>query len=133
MAAKKNECLLCGSEYEVCKMCARVAKMTPWRLDYDTPRHFQIHAIIKEIREGILTNEEAKEKLTELGVTPEEVAGFVPSAQDTLRPIIGTKKPANVLFAPKASEPVVEERKEQPQVQQEVNKKNKSFKGHSKR
>ena len=131
MAAMKNECLLCGSEYDVCKMCARVAKMTPWRLDYDTPRHFQIHAIVKEIREGILTNEEAKAKLNELGVTAEEVAGFVPSAQDTLKPVLGFNK-ASVTFAASAAESAAEAPQEKPQFQGD-NKKVKSFKGHSKR
>ena len=116
MAAQKSNCLLCGVEYEVCKLCTQVKRYYPWKIDFDSPRHFQIYAIVKDVRAGALTNEEAKERLDKLGVDADEVAGFVQSVQDTLKPIVGAPEPKVKVQAEPvqaAAEPQVEENTEE--------------------
>lgn len=84
---KKSNCLLCGSEYDVCKLCQNVIRSNPWRLSCDTPRHYQIYSIVLSFRDGTLKNAEAKEQLDRLKVTVEDIKGFVPSVQATLKPL----------------------------------------------
>ena len=84
---KKSNCLLCGSEYDVCKLCQNVIRSNPWRLSCDTPRHYQIYSIVLSLRDGTLKNAEAKEQLDRLKVTAEDIKGFVPSVQATLKPL----------------------------------------------
>lgn len=113
MTARKSTCLLCGQEYEVCKLCPRVKEFTPWRIDFDTPRHFQIYNVVQDLRNETLTNLEAKDVLDHLSVTPEEVATFVPSVRATLEPVVGSVKPKKAIV-PK-EEKTVEEAPKQPQ------------------
>lgn len=95
MAAKKSKCYLCGTEYEVCKLCRNVAEYTPWRRMCDSSRHFQIYMIVKDFRKGLLKEAEAKEQLANLQVNIDEVKTFVPSVQETLIPLF--KKDVNVI------------------------------------
>jgi predicted transcriptional regulator len=97
MAEGRARCLLCGKEYDVCRLCQQVTEYTPWKVHYDSPRHFQTHAIVKDIRSGILTSKEAKERLDNMRVAPDEVKTFVSSVRDTLEPVMKTaavKEPA---------------------------------------
>lgn len=122
--AKNATCLLCGTEYEVCKYCQRTRLYTPWKIDFDSPRHFQIYSIVTDVRNNILTNDEAKERLEHLDVTHDEVATFVESVQATLKPVLGIKdQPVKV-------EKIVVQDKPQAEVQPQ--KKSKSFRGRKK-
>ncbi len=87
MAKKNGTCLLCGTKYEVCKFCQRTKVYYPWKIDFDTPKHFQIYAIVTDLRNDVLKPDEAKERLDHIGVTAEEIANFVPSVQATLKPL----------------------------------------------
>lgn len=90
--AKMSNCLLCGSEYEVCKMCENVRVYTPWRLQCDTPRHYQIYnTLVADIRKGTLKNTEITDQINQLRLTAEEVKTFVPSVQETLMPFFKTE------------------------------------------
>jgi len=92
MAAKNiSNCFLCGTEYEVCKMCRQVKEYTPWRQECDSARHWQIYTIVKELRKGILNADEAKERLDYLKVDLNEIKTFVPSVQATLSPLYEVK------------------------------------------
>ncbi len=122
--AKNATCLLCGTEYEVCKYCQRTRLYTPWKIDFDSPRHFQIYSIVTDIRNNILTNDEAKERLEHLNVTADEMMTFVESVQATLKPVLGVKeKPLKVTKA------VVQD-EQQTEVQPQ--KKSKPFRGRKK-
>lgn len=124
MSELNGRCLLCGTRYEVCRFCQRTKLYTPWKIDYDSPRHFQIHSIVKDIRENILTTDEAKERLEHLSVTPEEVLTFVSSVQETLKPVLGIKeKPVEI-------EKVVVQ--DESQTEEQPQKKSKSFRGRKK-
>lgn len=91
MATNMSNCLLCGAEYEVCKMCEKIKHYTPWRIECDSPRHWQIYATVKGFRKGILKADEAKEILVNLKVDVDEVKTFVPSVQTTLLPLYEEK------------------------------------------
>lgn len=106
---KKSNCLLCGSEYDVCKLCQNVIRSNPWRLSCDTPRHYQIYSIVLSLRDGTLKNAEAKEQLDRLKVTAEDIKGFVPSVQATLKPLYAA--PAKQEKAEKAQPNVKAENK----------------------
>lgn len=108
MSDRSSNCLLCGKEYEVCKLCPRTRLYTPWRLDFDEPRHFQIYAIVQDVRSNTVTDSEAKEQLDRLNVTVEEIKTFVPSVQATLLPVVGAK---SVKIEQKVSEPEIVEEK----------------------
>lgn len=89
MANKNGTCLLCGTKYEVCKFCQRTKIYYPWKIDFDTPQHFQIYAIVSDFRNDVLTSAETKERLEHMGVTVDDIANFVPSVQATLKPVFG--------------------------------------------
>ena len=89
---KKSNCLLCGSEYDVCKLCQNTIRSNPWRLSCDSPRHYQIYTIVLSLRDGTLKETEAKEQLDRLKVTAEDVKGFVPSVRATLNPLYAPVK-----------------------------------------
>lgn len=92
MAKNMSNCFLCGAEYEVCKMCSQIKHYTPWRMECDSPRHWQIYVIVKDLRKGLLKPDEAKEQLEQLKVTLEEVKTFVASVQETLLPLYEVKE-----------------------------------------
>lgn len=92
--AKMSNCLLCGSEYEVCKMCENVRIYTPWRVNFDSPRHYQIYnVLVTDIRNGTLKDSEIADQIESFHLKEEEVKTFVPSVQETLMPFFN--KPVN--------------------------------------
>lgn len=87
MPKKMSHCLLCGNEYEVCRLCQNTIENNPWRLSCDSPRHFQIYMTVLSIRDNTLSQSQAKEMLDRIKVTADEIKTFVPSVQDTLLPL----------------------------------------------
>lgn len=106
---KKSNCLLCGSEYDVCKLCQNVINTNPWRLSCDSPRHYQIYSIVLSLRDGTLKDAEAKEQLDRLKVTAADIKGFVSSVQATLKPLYA--EPAKQEKAEKAQSAKAENKK----------------------
>lgn len=106
---KKSNCLLCGSEYDVCKLCQNTIRSNPWRLSCDSPMHFQIYTVVLSLRDGTLKNAEAREILDRLKITAEDIKGFVPSVQATLNPLYAA--PAKQEKAEKAQPNVKAENK----------------------
>lgn len=100
-------CVVCGSEYEVCRRCPTTTRNTPWRVICDTPVHYQVYQLIQEIKMGILTNEDAKEMLAHINITKEDVESFLPDARDFLLPIFDEPKDASKKKSKKV--PVIEE------------------------
>lgn len=91
--AQMSNCLLCGSKYEVCKMCESIRQYTPWRVNFDSPRHYQIYnVLVTDIRNGTLKDSEIADQIENFHLTVEEVKTFVPSVQETLMPFF--EKPA---------------------------------------
>ena len=85
-------CVICGSEYEVCRRCPTTTRNTPWRVLCDTPVHYQVYHIIQELKMGILKKEEAKEMLAHINITKKDVESFLPGVRDFLLPIFDEPK-----------------------------------------
>ena len=63
MSNKKAVCRVCGAEYDLCAFCPDTEKFTPWRRLCDTAEHYKLFVLISEYNGGVLTKEEAYERL----------------------------------------------------------------------
>lgn len=91
-----SKCILCGTEYEVCKLCKNVYAHTPWRMLCDSARHFGIYNCVLELRDGVTTPSEALEQFERINLTVDEVKTFVPSVQKVILPVLEGAQTANV-------------------------------------
>lgn len=74
-------------------MCESIRQYTPWRVNFDSPRHYQIYnVLVTDIRNGTLKDSEIADQIENFHLTVEEVKTFVPSVQETLMPFF--EKPA---------------------------------------
>lgn len=65
----KNNCIICGREYKVCKTCEENRnKYFGWRTICDTAECYQAYIAITGVRDNLMTNEKAKEILTSLNI-----------------------------------------------------------------
>lgn len=87
MAGKLQPCIICGTEYEVCRNCPDTTLNTPWRKLCDTPVHYQVYLIIQDIQGGRLTGDEAKQCLDRIGITQNDLVNMLPSVQSILNPV----------------------------------------------
>lgn len=117
MANAKQKCLMCGTEYEVCRFCPTTIKFTPWRRLCDSPRHYQVYMLLQDIRAGVLTNDEAKDRLAYMKMGIDEVKELLPSVQETLLPLLAEKSDEPVEAEVEVVEPVA-----QPQIKKKTRK-----------
>lgn len=64
--ANERKCAICGKQYHYCFKCEKIAG---YRFYTDTPECYQIHVILREYREGVLTAEEAAKRFVNIGIT----------------------------------------------------------------
>lgn len=86
-------CVVCGSKYEVCRLCPTTTKNTPWRVLCDSPVHYQVYHIVQDLKAKTINESEAKEMLENINITQTDVESFVPSVQDVLLPIFKADDP----------------------------------------
>lgn len=86
-------CIICGSEYEVCRACPTTTLNTPWRVLCDTPVHYQVYHIVQDIKTGIITGEEAKEMLARIRISKADIEGFLPGIKKILLPLFEVEEP----------------------------------------
>lgn len=86
-----HQCIICNAQYTSCDLCEEVKTYQPWRALCDTSKHYQIYQIIAELRGKVMNELEAKDSLTHIGVTIDEIKTFIPAVQDILLPIMETK------------------------------------------
>ena len=92
MANKRAACLICGEEYDVCRLCPSTAKYTPWRTLCDSVEHYKIYLLLSEYDGGVISKEDACEYLTKLKISEDEIETFIPSVKKTVKEILSCKK-----------------------------------------
>lgn len=80
-------CVVCGSEYEVCRLCPTTTSNTPWRVLCDTSVHYQVYLTIQDLKAKIITETEAKDCLNNIGISEDTVKTFLPHVQEILLPL----------------------------------------------
>ena len=87
----KNNCWICGKEYDACLSCKQI---NGWRRIVCSPEHYQIHQIISEYREGIITDKEAAELFSNIGITINSELDLLGAVMRDIKDIIkkGTSK-----------------------------------------
>lgn len=84
------ECWICGAKHEYCDVCG---KTHGWKYIADTHEHYRIYMIIEEFKRGVLTKEEAVDRLSEYcGVNAsDDLSWMLPHVERYIREIIGDK------------------------------------------
>ena len=104
MNKPNHACLICGEEYYACDSCLEVKSFTPWRVITDTQQHYQIYFTIKSYQEKLINKAEAREELTNIGVTAEEAQSYKEGVKNLVLDILKEDK-APVKNAPSKSKP----------------------------
>ena len=92
MTEKINHwCVVCGKGYHACDACDETKSFIPWRRITDTPEHYQVYLIIKQYRSGVMSKQQAKAMLSDIGVT--DTKEFKDDVKKVLREILKAEKP----------------------------------------
>lgn len=111
-------CIICGSEYEVCRACPTTTLNTPWRRICDTPVHYQVYMLIQDLRAGTVTKPEAKEMLIRLNVTKDKLDDFLPGVKAFLLPVFEEEEP--VIVTKRKTKKTIAKEIEAEKVEQEI-------------
>ena len=106
----KNNCQICGKEYDCCPDCLRRGT---WKAITCCPEHYQIHHILREYREDILTAKEATERLADCGITDGMELNLLESVERDVKIIISKGSPKRVSKIKNKSEDKVDKPEEQ--------------------
>lgn len=102
----KNNCWICGKEYDACTTCNNI---NGWRKYACTPEHYQIHQIIIENREGIISDKEATECLASYGITANSELNLLEGVTRDIKAIIARGTPKRTSKPKAKSEEVIVE------------------------
>jgi hypothetical protein len=97
----KNNCQICGKEYECCPDCH---KRGNWRSIVCSPEHYQIVQILRDYREGVLTAQEATEHFALIGITADSELRLLDAVSRDIKKIIATGTPKRVLQKSKSED-----------------------------
>lgn len=88
---KKNnkECMICGNRYTFCLNCGTYDKLPRWMAMFDEEICRSVFYIISDYKAGIITKNEAKNKLIEIKATSLK---FVPLVQRAIDEIMSISK-----------------------------------------
>lgn len=81
-------CWVCGKQYHYCPHCEAIAS---WKAIACTPRHYQIHMILSEYREGVYNKEEAKAAFEHIGICEEDYDTLLESVTRDIKLIMEDK------------------------------------------
>lgn len=68
--AKKRTCLVCGGSYTYCPHCGGNNAQETWRFLYDNENCRSIYHVYDEYRDNAISDEEAKQRLSQLNIEP---------------------------------------------------------------
>lgn len=89
----KNKCWICGKEYDACLNCK---DMNGWRRTACSPEHYQINQIIRETKEGIISDKEATELFANIGITADSELELLPEITRRIKIIIANGTPKRI-------------------------------------
>lgn len=81
-----KKCTICGDEYDYCGHCK---KRNSWKYYACTQQHYQIFIILREVREGIITEQEAGERLKSMHI---KTKVLLPSVAEVVEKYINETK-----------------------------------------
>ena len=86
----KNNCQICGKEYDCCPDCL---KRGNWRSIVCSPDHYQIVQILREYREGILSAKECVERFEFIGINSDSELNYIDAVNNKIKRIIAEGTP----------------------------------------
>jgi hypothetical protein len=111
MAEKNNTvCSICGKPYHMCLSCKDAMKLKPWQVHTCSSEHYKVYQIIHGLSTKIYDKSEAKIKLQNVDL----------SDLDTFRDNIKTIIKDIMAIEDVEIKPVVEEKSESVEVQEEL-------------
>ena len=87
----KNQCCVCGKEYEVCTSCQNIQNINPWRAICDTKEHYQVYVVIKDYNLKNITSAEAKKMLENINFDVKSISEYKANVQKSLKEIFYTR------------------------------------------
>lgn len=86
----KYHCWICDKEYNYCPYCKRYET---WKSKTCSSEHYQIHIILQEFREGVLTKAQAKKKFNNIGIDNDyNFSKLIPAVARDIKQILNTKQ-----------------------------------------
>lgn len=82
--SKKRECLVCGKKYQYCGHCNKNNVVETWKNIYCSKECREVFSICSNFEGGIITQEEAYNKLTELNIQPNQMTKAVRASVDKI-------------------------------------------------
>lgn len=83
----KNQCCVCGKEYEVCTSCQNIQNINPWRTICDTKEHYQVYVVVKDYNTKNITSAKAKEMLENINFDVNSISEYKANVQKSLKEI----------------------------------------------
>lgn len=105
----KNNCWICGKEYDACISCD---KLNGWKRYTCSPEHYQIHVIISEYKQGIITAKEATEQFATYGITADSELHFLDKINKRIKAIIAEGTPKRIPKSKNKSEEITDKSEE---------------------
>jgi hypothetical protein len=89
-----HECIICGKKYKYCDKCKQYGN---WRTIADVPEHYQLHLLIQEHRNDIISDDEFIEAIARHDITsPSDYKDFLPEVSKYIDDVFTkTKKNKN--------------------------------------
>ena len=87
----KNQCCVCGKEYEVCTSCQNIKNLNPWRTICDTEEHYQVYVVVKDYNTKKITANDAKTMLENVNFDVNTISEYKDNVQKSLREIFRTR------------------------------------------
>lgn len=85
----KYHCWICDKEYDYCPHCKRYETL---KSKTCSGEHYQIHIILQEFREGVLTKAQAKKKFNNIGIDKEsDFSNMIPAVAKDIKKILNIK------------------------------------------
>ena len=90
MGKKNNRiCCICGKEYHFCPTCSEDYNKPTWYAIFDTERCHDIYEICTNYRDGIITIENAKERLSKFDLS--DLENFAEATKNQIKEILSYK------------------------------------------
>lgn len=89
MGKLNRTCIICGKRYSYCNNCQRDSVKPTWYAIFDTERCHAIYEICTNYRDGIITIENAKERLSKFDLS--DLENFAEATKNQIKEILSYK------------------------------------------
>lgn len=83
MHEPNRECQVCGRAYYFCN-CHFNSDKHHWKMNCCDPMHYQVFIVALDLRDGVISADEARERLSNIGFSAKDLSWCIPSIAEIL-------------------------------------------------